>query len=76
MRDRTVPIPGQKAMGLGVCRPLGVVGAIVLWNLPLTLLAKKIAPTMAVGDTVVAKPASATLSAIRVAELLNEGDAC
>jgi acyl-CoA reductase-like NAD-dependent aldehyde dehydrogenase len=69
-----VPLPSQKAMGLVVRRPIGVVGAIIPWNFPLTLLANKIAPAMAVGNTVVAKPASTTpLSTIRLAELLHEG---
>ena len=69
-----VPLPSQKAMGLVVRRPIGVVGAIIPWNFPLTLLANKIAPAMAVGNTVVAKPASTTpLSTIRLAELLLEG---
>jgi len=69
-----VPLPAQKAMGLVVRRPIGVVGAIIPWNFPLTLLANKIAPAMAVGNTVVAKPASTTpLSTIRLAELLHEG---
>jgi len=53
---------------------LGVVGAIIPWNFPLTLLANKIAPALAVGNTVVAKPASTTpLSTIRLVELMNEG---
>jgi succinate-semialdehyde dehydrogenase/glutarate-semialdehyde dehydrogenase len=51
-----------------------VVGAIIPFNFPLTLLANKIAPALAVGNTVVAKPASTTpLSTIRLVELLNEG---
>jgi len=50
------------------------VGAIIPWNFPLTLLANKIAPALAVGNTVVAKPASSTpLSTIRLVELMNEG---
>ncbi len=64
-------VPG--AFGLVVRRPLGVVGAIVPWNFPLTLLANKIAPALAMGNTVVAKPASTTpLSTIRLVELMNE----
>lgn len=68
-----VPLPMRRAMGLVVRRPLGVVGAIIPWNFPLTLLANKIAPAMAVGNTVVAKPASTTpLATLRVAELMLE----
>ncbi|GAC1325174.1 MAG: aldehyde dehydrogenase family protein [Chloroflexota bacterium] len=71
---RYVPLPMHKATGLVVRRPLGVVGAIIPWNFPLTLLANKIAPALAVGNTVVAKPASTTpLSTLRLAELLAEG---
>lgn len=71
---RHVPLPSHKATGLVVRRPLGVVGAIIPWNFPLTLLANKIAPALAVGNTVVAKPASTTpLSTLRLAELLAEG---
>ena len=38
-------------------RPLGVVGAIVPWNFPTTLLCNKLAPALVAGNTVVAKPA-------------------
>jgi acyl-CoA reductase-like NAD-dependent aldehyde dehydrogenase len=71
---RHVPLPSQKAMGLVVRRPIGVVGAIIPWNFPLTLMANKIAPAMAVGNTVVVKPASTTpLATLRLAELMHEG---
>jgi succinate-semialdehyde dehydrogenase/glutarate-semialdehyde dehydrogenase len=72
LSGRHVPLPAQKAMGLVVRRPLGVVGAIIPWNFPLTLLANKLAPALAVGNTVVAKPASTTpLATLRLAELLH-----
>jgi acyl-CoA reductase-like NAD-dependent aldehyde dehydrogenase len=71
---RHVPLPSQKAMGLVVRRPIGVVGAIIPWNFPLTLMANKVAPAMAVGNTVVVKPASTTpLATLWLAELLHEG---
>jgi acyl-CoA reductase-like NAD-dependent aldehyde dehydrogenase len=55
-------------------RPLGVVGAIVPWNFPTTLLANKLAPALVAGNTVVAKPAATTpLTTLRFAELLAEG---
>src|SRR5579871_4008296 len=74
MAGKHVPLPGQKAMGLVVRRPIGVVGAIIPWNFPLTLMANKIAPAMAVGNTVVVKPASTTpLATLRLAELMLEG---
>lgn len=73
LRGQQVGLPQQQAMGLVVRRPIGVVGAIIPWNFPLTLLANKIAPALAAGNTVVAKPASTTpLSTLRLAELLNE----
>ncbi|MBV9358801.1 MAG: aldehyde dehydrogenase family protein, partial [Chloroflexi bacterium] len=71
---RQVSLATHNAVGVVTRRPLGVVGAIVPWNFPLTLLANKIAPAMAVGNTVVAKPASTTpLATLRLAELLVEG---
>jgi succinate-semialdehyde dehydrogenase/glutarate-semialdehyde dehydrogenase len=55
-------------------RPLGVVGAIVPWNFPTTLLCNKLAPALIAGNTVVAKPAATTpLTTLRFAELLSEG---
>ena len=68
-------LPSQfgRAYGLVVRRPLGVVGAIVPWNFPLTLLANKVGPALAAGNTVVAKPAETTpLTTLRVAELSAE----
>jgi succinate-semialdehyde dehydrogenase/glutarate-semialdehyde dehydrogenase len=74
IRGKMVPLSVPGAYGLVVRRPLGVVGAIIPWNFPLTLLANKIAPALAAGNTVVAKPASTTpLSTIRLVELMNEG---
>lgn len=50
--------------------PLGVVGAIVPWNFPLLLAVWKLGPALAMGNTVVLKPASETsLSALKLAEL-------
>jgi acyl-CoA reductase-like NAD-dependent aldehyde dehydrogenase len=60
--------------GFVLRRPLGVVGAIVPWNFPTTLLANKLAPALVAGNTVVAKPAATTpLTTLRFAELLAEG---
>ena len=73
LSGKHVPLPSQKAMGLVVRRPIGVVGAIIPWNFPLTLMANKIAPAMAVGNTVVVKPASTTpLATLRIAELMTD----
>jgi succinate-semialdehyde dehydrogenase/glutarate-semialdehyde dehydrogenase len=60
--------------GFVLRRPLGVVGAIVPWNFPTTLLCNKLAPALVAGNTVVAKPAGTTpLTTLRFAELLSEG---
>ncbi len=54
-------------------QPLGVVGQIIPWNFPLLMLAWKIAPALAMGNTVVLKPASYTrLSALLFAEIIAE----
>ena len=53
--------------------PCGVVGQIIPWNFPLLMLAWKIAPALATGNTVVLKPAEYTpLTALAFAELCNE----
>jgi len=53
--------------------PVGVVGQIIPWNFPLLMLAWKIAPAIAMGNTVVLKPAEFTsLTALRFAELCHE----
>ncbi len=53
--------------------PLGVVGQVIPWNFPLLMLAWKIAPALAAGNTVVLKPAEYTsLSALCFAELCQE----
>src|SRR5437588_591637 len=49
--------------------PVGVVGAIIPWNYPLVLASRKLAPALAVGCTVVLKPAEETpLTALRLGE--------
>ena len=54
-------------------KPVGVVGAIVGWNYPLTLAASKLGPALAMGNSLVIKPSEFTsLSAVRLAELALE----
>lgn len=62
--------------GLGADpRPLGVIGQVIPWNFPLLMLAWKIAPALACGNTVVLKPAETTpLTALMFAELCQEAD--
>ena len=53
--------------------PVGVIGQIIPWNFPLLMLAWKIAPALAMGNTIVLKPAEFTsLTALRFAELCEE----
>ncbi|MHB1613685.1 MAG: aldehyde dehydrogenase family protein [Actinomycetes bacterium] len=60
--------------GLGADpRSLGVVGAIIPWNFPLLMLAWKVAPALAAGNTVVLKPAETTpLSALLFADIVRQ----
>jgi succinate-semialdehyde dehydrogenase/glutarate-semialdehyde dehydrogenase len=75
LRGGYVPNLDEGAHGLILRRPLGVVGAIVPWNFPTTLLANKLGPAIVTGNTVVAKPADTTpLTTLRLAELLHEAD--
>jgi aldehyde dehydrogenase (NAD+) len=56
-------------------RPLGVVGQIIPWNFPLLMLAWKIAPALACGNTVVLKPAETTpLTALLFAEVCQQAE--
>jgi acyl-CoA reductase-like NAD-dependent aldehyde dehydrogenase len=71
LTGKQIPVPG----GLNVTfqEPLGVVGLIVPWNFPMPILAWGMAPALAAGNTVVAKPAEATpLTAMRIGELALE----
>ena len=68
LAGRQIPVAG----GLDVTfhEPLGVVGLIVPWNFPMPILSWGMAPALAAGNTVVAKPAEATpLTALRIGEL-------
>jgi aldehyde dehydrogenase (NAD+) len=56
-------------------RPLGVAGQVIPWNFPLLMLAWKIAPALATGNTVVLKPAETTpLSALFFADVCRQAD--
>src|SRR6478752_1561504 len=60
-------VPGAKVV------PLGVVGQVIPWNFPLLMLAWKIAPALAMGNTVVLKPAETTsVTALKLAEILQD----
>ena len=77
IHGETVPMDastaGEGRMGYYVRRPVGVVAAITPFNFPLNLVAHKVGPALAAGNTVVLKPASTTpLTAIRLGEILQE----
>ncbi len=56
-------------------QPLGVAGQVIPWNFPLLMLAWKIAPALACGNTVVLKPAETTpLTALLFAEICQQAD--
>src|SRR5207248_299845 len=56
-------------------RPIGVAGQIIPWNFPLLMLARKIAPALAAGNTVVLKPAETTpLSALLFCDVLRQAE--
>ena len=65
-------MPGQ-ALNYTLRKPIGVVGCISPWNLPLYLFTWKIAPALAAGNTVVAKPSELTpVTAAMLGEICNE----
>ena len=63
----------EGGIGMIVREPIGVVGAVLPWNFPLMMLAWKIGPALATGNSVIVKPAEQTsLTTLRVAELALE----
>jgi len=66
---------GVSTASSGPPKPLGVAGQIIPWNFPLLMLAWKIAPALACGNTVVLKPAETTsLTALLFAEICQQAD--
>src|SRR5450755_2207019 len=66
-----IPVPG--GLNVTFCEPVGVVGLIVPWNFPMPILSWGMAPALAAGNAVIAKPAEMTpLTAIRIGELALE----
>ncbi len=69
IRGRVIPSPDTGQLSLVLKEPYGVVGCIVPWNYPITLLIWKVAPALAAGNTVVIKPSSLTpLTTLRMVE--------
>ena len=64
---------GKRALNYAIRKPLGVIGIITPWNLPLLLLTWKAAPALACGNTVVVKPSEETpATATLLAEVMQE----
>ena len=69
-RGRVIPSIEPSQLALVLKEPYGVVGAIVPWNYPILLLAWKVAPALAAGNTVVIKPSEMTpLSTLALAQV-------
>ena len=67
--EQTAPT-GDDAISMIVREPVGVVAAVLPWNFPLLMMAWKIGPALAAGNSVVVKPAEQTsLTALRLAEV-------
>ena len=80
LAGEAIPIDGAPAgkgrMAMTIREPLGVIGAITPFNLPLNLALHKVGPALAGGNAVVHKPAELTpLTAIRLAQLFTEAGA-
>lgn len=72
VEGNTIPMPGNY-FSYTLREPIGVVGQIIPWNFPLLMAAWKLGAALAVGCTVVLKPAEQTpLSALRLGELIVE----
>ncbi|EYS96834.1 succinate-semialdehyde dehydrogenase [Cupriavidus sp. SK-4] len=68
-----IPAPVADRKLLAIKEPVGVVAILTPWNFPLAMVARKMAPALAAGCTVVAKPASDTpLSALALAQLAEQ----
>ena len=77
LHGETIPLDavpaGEGYFGFWTRRPVGVIAAISPFNFPLNLVAHKVAPAIASGNTIVLKPASTTpLTAVKLCEILVE----
>jgi len=71
LTGKQIPVPG--GLNVTFAEPLGVVGLIVPWNFPMPILSWGMAPALAAGNAVVAKPAEMTpMTAMRIGELALE----
>ena len=70
--DEIAPAP-RNALAMVTREPLGVIGAIVPWNYPMSITSWKLGPALAMGNSIVVKPAeNSSLTAVRMAELAIE----
>jgi len=77
LHGETIPLDavpaGEGYFGFWTRRPVGVIAAISPFNFPLNLVAHKVAPALASGNTIVLKPASTTpLVAVKLCQILHE----
>ena len=77
MHGETIPLDavpsGEGYFGFWVRRPVGVIAAISPFNFPLNLVAHKVAPALAAGNTLVLKPATSTpLAAVKLCQALQD----
>jgi acyl-CoA reductase-like NAD-dependent aldehyde dehydrogenase len=77
LHGETIPLDavpaGEGYVGFWTRRPVGVIAAISPFNFPLNLVAHKVAPALASGNTVVLKPASTTpLAAVKLCQILQD----
>ena len=67
--DEVAPAP-RNALAMITREPLGVIGAVVPWNYPMMITSWKLGPALAMGNSIVVKPAeNSSLSALKMAEL-------
>lgn len=72
LKGETVPF-APNVLSMTIREPIGVVGAIIPWNVPLLLMALKIAPALVAGNAVVVKSAEeAPLAVLRVCQIVNQ----
>jgi acyl-CoA reductase-like NAD-dependent aldehyde dehydrogenase len=70
--DEIAPSP-RNGLAMITREPLGVIGAVVPWNYPMIITSWKVGPALAMGNSIVVKPAeNSSLSALRMAELAIE----
>ena len=70
--DQVAPT-GDDVLAMIVREPIGVVAAVVPWNFPLLMVAWKIGPALAAGNSIIVKPAEETsMATLKLAELATE----